>query len=773
MNERKAEGIVRRHFENDTYYKDNRVIFEEQLSDSNIITKLLKNASKSGEGQGKPEFIIRYKDDTNFLIVVECKANIKKHISNIGNNYKDYAIDGVKLYASYLSKEFDVLAVAVSGIDKNNLKINHYLQLKGTSKAEPIFDNKFLSLEAYLEGYKKDDRKFKQDFSKLLYYSKELNDKLHSLKVKESQRSLLIAGALIALSDKSFRNSFEYEVNYKKLTDNFLNAISIKLNDVSNPYIEEIVISYSFLKTHTILSRDLSILKNLIKEIDDKINSFIKNYKYFDTLGQFYIEFLRYANNDKGLGIVLTPPHITELFCNIANVNKDSIILDNCVGTGGFLISGMQKMIKDSAGDNNKEYEIKKNQIIGIEYQDDIFTLLCSNMFIHGDGRSNLFKGSCFDEAIIEEVKKIKPNVGFLNPPYKNDKNDKEEIEFILNNLSMLEKGSYCVAIVPMSCALAQSGDRLALKERLLENHTLEAVFSMPNELFFNSKVGVNTCVMIFIAREKHPQNYKTYFGYWKEDGFIKRKANGRSDYNNVWDSIKAQWIKNYRNKDEIVGHSVKKEVKASDEWCVEAYMETDYIALKKEIFEKEIFKYSIFLLSNLYLKNIVDKFGMDKNIKLDVRKWQGFKLSDLFEVTGTKSIVQRDVELYGRGEYPYVVTSAQNNGVSGFYNYWTEEGNVLTIDSATVGTCFYQNRNFSASDHVEKLMPKFTMNSYIAIFFVGIINLEQYKYGYGRKFAQKRIKETIIKLPVSLQGEPDFKFMGNYIKSLPYSGNL
>ncbi len=170
---------------------------------------------------------------------------------------------------------------------------------------------------------------------------------------------------------------------------------------------------------------------------------------------------MRYANNDKGLGIVLTPPHITELFSEIANINKNSIVLDTCTGTGGFLISAMKQMIIDAGGDKEKEKQIKEKQIIGIELQHSIFSLTCSNMYIHGDGRSNLIKGSCFDEKIIEQIKKYKPNVGFLNPPYKANKNDIEELEFILNNLSLLEKGSYCVAIVPMSCALSNSGNRL------------------------------------------------------------------------------------------------------------------------------------------------------------------------------------------------------------------------------------------------------------------------------------------------------------------------
>jgi len=78
----------------------------------------------------------------------------------------------------------------------------------------------------------------------------------------------------------------------------------------------------------------------------------------------------------------------------------------------------MRKMIKDANGDSKKEENIEHKQIIGIEFQHDIFALVCSNMFIHGDGRSNLIKGSCFDNKIINQVKNFKPNVGFLNPPW-------------------------------------------------------------------------------------------------------------------------------------------------------------------------------------------------------------------------------------------------------------------------------------------------------------------------------------------------------------------
>lgn len=340
----------------------------------------------------------------------------------------------------------------------------------------------------------------------------------------------------------------------------------------------------------------------------------------------------------------------------------------------------------------------------------------------------------------------------------------------------MLEKGSYCIAIVPMSCALADSGIRLKLKEKLLREHTLDAVFSMNNELFHNSKVTVSTCIMVFKAKEPHPMQYKTFFGYWKNDGFYKRKAKGRADYDGTWNDVKNYWLSTYFNREEIPGFSVKKEVNASDEWCAEAYMETDYTQLSRYNFERTIKDYSIYKIKNGISNEVDSKPVINKKLEFNVNEWKEFYIEDkeLFKVTGSKSIVKYEVVEYGKGKYPYVVTSSENNGVEGLYDYYTDKGNILSIDSATIGSCFYQEFDFSASDHVEKLIPlsnKF--NKYNALFIATIINLEQIRYGYGRKFAQKRIKTTKIKLPVNKDGNIDYDFMENYIKTMPYSSNI
>lgn len=537
------------------------------------------------------------------VIVIECKADIKKHESKKRDKPKDFAVDGVLLYSKYLAKEFDVISIAVSGQNKKEPKISHFLQMKNGHNVEDFVGDNILSFENYLKKYKESDLKLHQDFDNLMLYSKDLNLKLHELKIKESLRSLLISGILLSLQNEAFKASYEKHKKPENLNKSMITTIlsELKENKIQERKIQGLEREYSFIKEHEAFIQDVNIFKDIIREIDQNLNQFIKTHKSIDVLGQFYIEFLRYANSDTGLRIVLTPPHITELFSDIAGVNKNSVIFDNCCGTCGFLISAMKKMIEEAKGDSAKEDDIKHKQLLGIEYQNDIFALACSNMFIHDDGSSRIYKGSCFDPKLIAEIKKegIKPNIGFLNPPYKsNAKADKEEFEFVLNNLEMLEPNGICVCIVPLSCATQNNKIILGLKEKLLKNHTLEAVFSMPNELFINSDKSVITIIIVFKAHQPHPENKETFLGYWKDDDFIKTKTLGRTDYNNKWKSTKEKWLSDYQNR-KTTKYCFSKRLTATDEWCVEAYMETDYDKITQEDFEKSIKDYVVFKLKN------------------------------------------------------------------------------------------------------------------------------------------------------------------------------
>jgi type I restriction-modification system DNA methylase subunit len=773
MNERKTEQIVRRYFE-----KFPDVIVEEQRSDNAKIQKLLATASKAGNGLGQPDFIIQYPHEPGFIIVIECKAEVGKHESLSRNQYKDYAVDGVLLYSAHLAKDYDVLAIAVSGQQPGKLKISHFLQLKGETKPIPTFADTMLPPQDYLEGYIKTPEKFRQDYERLLEFARELNETLQMQKIVESDRGLLLSCILIALENKGFAASYSSYNQPKQLSDYLVATVQ---NEFENGNIDKGKLDvlrnrFAFISTDTTLSEKKNILREIIDDVDKNVKSFIKTHQYFDVLGQLYIEFLSYANADKGLGIVLTPPHITDFMAQIAEVNKDSIVYDNCTGTGGFLVAAMRQMIFDAKGNQKKIQQIKQNQLIGVEYQAHIFALACSNMFIHQDGKTNILKGSCFENEIKRQAKTYRPNVGLLNPPFKvNKRIDTDEYEFVMQNLECLEQGGKCVAVLPMSKALATNGIVADYKKELLAKHTLEAVFSMPNELFHNADAGTVVCIMVFTAKRPHPKSKEVYFGYYKNDGFVKIKHQGRIDlYGEFASRIKDEWTSYFVNRKAQPGLSVCKTVTEKDEWCAESYMETDYTLLRQETFEHKIRDYVAYrtraALSNSE-ESIWGSRLSEKQYQLDAKNWQWFNLPDLFSYKRGKRLTKPNrIE----GTIPLVTAGFLNEGVNDYIsNDVTVYSHAVTIDM--FGTCCYRGYSFACDDNILVLFPKnkIQISKYASIFLSVVIEADRYKYAYGRQYRQKIFDKQRIQLPVKPDGTPDWQFMEDFIKSLPFSGNL
>jgi len=750
MNERKTESIVRDHF---SQFQD-IVLVEEQCSDNPKIDKLLKSASKKGCGRGYPEFIISYKTNNDFIIVVECKADIVKHESKEHNKYAEFAVDGVLLYASFLSKAFDVLGIAVSGQNKRELKISHFLLLRNEKKPIGIFGDKLLNAEEYLNGYIKSEEKYRQDYNSLLDFSKQLNEELHKNKIRENYRALLISAILIALENKAFYKSYASHKKPETLAASLVQTVSDELEsaNITGQKLQNLNIQFSFIKTDTSLSKKENVLKNIIDSIDTNINMFIKTYKYFDVLGQLYIEFLRYANSDKGLGIVLTPPHITELFSELAQVNRNSVVYDNCTGTGGFLISAMHRMISDAKGDEKKINEIKLRQLIGTEYQAHIYALAVSNMYIHQDGKTNIINGNCFDDEIINKVKMQNPTVGFLNPPYKSDKKyDTEELEFVLNNLECLVDGAVCVAIIPMQSIIAQSGAAFELKRKLLLKHTLEAVLSMPEDLFHNSKVAPVSVIVIFTAHKPHPKAKKTFLADFREDKFIITKDRGRIDANGTWNKIKNEWKNLYLNREEKKSISLLRTLTPDDEWCIEAFRIMDYSVITENSYRNYVQKYLAFrLLHNLFDLNIDKQNRMrydDELVNLDFLFDVNNGLASS-EVEVLESWLDDNTIRYIRPSQTYEGTIAGYVNKLYIEDKFIYQDNTLYVSTDGQGSHTYSyvsSFEFVPNSNVSVLIPKRNMSLSEKLYYAMCISANRCNFSYGRKPKGDRFKSILI----------------------------
>lgn len=614
-NERKTEALVREQLRALGYSEpDNGITIEEQKSEIAKVKQLLAKASKNAKGNhGYPEFIISNHRDTAFLIVFECKPDVKKHESPERDRPVDYAVDGVLHYARHLALHYTVVAVAVSGSTASSVKVSNFLMPAGASESKPLVNeagvpvSEILPYDDYYRLAAFDPDVSKKRHKDLLAFSKELHELIWTkAKISEEDKPLLVSGTLIALMNTPFIKTFG-ALPAEDVQEAWLGAIGKELDKAQIPQAKKDTMKqpYSTIAVHPNLGKPDSktakeypdgVFKEIITRIYDNVWPYINVYHDFDVVGQFYGEFLKYTAGDKkALGIVLTPRHIAELFSLIANVGPGSKVLDICAGTGGFLISAMQHMLRRAMTEAERT-DIKKNRLLGIENNPKMFALAASNMILRGDGKANLHQASCFDEAVIRSIRAARPNVGMLNPPYAQSKSDAElhELYFVQQMLDCLEAGALGIAIVPMSCAIAPN----PVRDELMRHHALDAVMSMPQELFY--PVGVTTCIMVWIAGTPHSKaNRKTWFGFWRDDGFIKTKHLGRIDLNDRWEAIRDHWVEMYRNREVSAGESVMRTVSAADEWCAEAYMETDYRKLSQDDFESVVRKYLMFQLVN------------------------------------------------------------------------------------------------------------------------------------------------------------------------------
>jgi len=603
-NERITEGIVREHFKADPLFSS--VKFEEQKSTNIRIADCLAKASKSGKNYtGKPEFIITFPTQSmDYLIIIECKSSVERHESPKRNKPKEYAVDGALHYAKFLSTEFNVLAIAVSGEIAPNLEVSNFLHKKGETTASQLSNNTLLSVYDYVKTFSNEQLNYNLKDINIVEKAVKLNEDFHSCSISESMRNTLVSGILLALQDDVFRAS--YPVSSKSIdlaNDQLIPAIRRvlvkakvkKLEDmmgVYNKILDEPLVKDEVIKKKKKPVSTIEFFKETIKYIENQVFPLTKlEESGYDVLGRFYTEFVRYAASKQKQGLVLTPSHVTYLFCDLVDLKVDDIVYDPCCGTGGFLIAAMKRMLALAGSAEERKNNIRKHQLLGVEVRPDMFTFACANMMLRGDGKSNIDRGDCFDAKTQKMIKDQKPTIGFLNPPY--DQGTDVQLEFVERALdAVTSQNGKVAAIVQMSCAIKDDAATKTVRKRLLEKHTLKAVISMPSDLFY--PVGVVTCVMVFEANNPN-KDKKTWFGYLKNDGFVKRKNKGRIDHYSQWKDIKEKFINAYSNNDEIIGMSVKKAISYKDEWCAEAYMETDYSKITKADFEEVLKRYSIF----------------------------------------------------------------------------------------------------------------------------------------------------------------------------------
>lgn len=710
----KLNGIV--------WYKEDSFKNSENDKLSEIFKKASKSQTEQSKGtpdflvfkdNSNCIIVIECKADTIFQSrFADVHEYVGKGYSENPDDTRKFAIDGALWYAQFLNDNYDVIAIACSGQNKTNFKITSFI-LPQRAKKEDIY----LLEDCDLQYGLKHINEYEQDINISLGRFNERNETIiknlrsytlacaNFLRVngiEDNSKAGFVSAIILGLTNKESelykltkksiddkktnKSKLMYvdllgrqavtklrealEGHGKKEDDDFIPGIwdidnipegkRKALKKFYNTLLDKNELKFEPKGTNSFFKDGNTVLSTCIYSLYENVIELIEHYSGIDIMGEFYTTFLRFTKgNAKEKGIVLTPKHITDLFCDLAEhfsgrkLSENDKILDICTGTGAFLISALNK-IKDNINKENISESVKeeryekaqRNSLIGVESDPSMFSLAYANMRFHGDGKSNLFNCSSLlkDSFFSKDNRAITYDkdgnstklafalkqfgdidFAFINPPYslKEDKNDKKqekkESDFPIEirgdehlqerkEISIQKGQSELDFIASMLYYLKKGGIGIAivpmscagnsgkaLRKDILKYHTLLAVVTMPPQLFFDSHVGTSTCIMVFKAHEPHNTKMPVFFGRWIDDGFKVIPHNGRKE-TSEWGKIRKQWLNQLKPGCKPNNKVfVWKEIKTTDEALAEAYIETDYSKLTDNDFIIGLKKYALY----------------------------------------------------------------------------------------------------------------------------------------------------------------------------------
>lgn len=592
-----------------------------QGSDIKEINDALKTASKAQTGkQGYPEFCGTVKD---FLLVIEDKADLSKHeykddkglIAQDTKSVKDYAMNGVLHYGLHLAKNTTyrkILAIAVSGNQKRHRITPIFIDERGGWEILADVET-FISFseanidEYYLRQILREQTDIEKETSAIIKDAENLHEDLRNYgSIKDTDKPLIVSGIMLALREIEYNNFSIDSLNGDPVcTDGMkiYEAIKSNLNRANvtpDTKRDKLLSQFAVIKDTTRINDINSTLgKTPLKHYTEFLyKSIYHNIRYNnsseDYLGRFYSEFMSYSGGDgQTLGIVLTPRHITELFCDLSDLKPDDRVLDPCCGTAGFLVAAMHKMLRQT-DDTAKQRSIRRDQLFGIEDQSYMFTIATTNMILRGDGKSNL-QNKDFLKQNSSQLQQWGCTVGMMNPPYSQGSKsnpDLYEISFTEHLLDSLVEGARCIVIIPQSSVTGKTVEEKNIKANILKHHTLEGVITLNKDTFY--RVGTNPCIAVFTAGVPHDKNHHCKFINFEDDGYKVSKHIGLEETASAKDKRQHLLDVWFGRSEYESRFCVETTIEPDDEWLHAFYYFNDEIPSEAD-FEKTMADYLTF----------------------------------------------------------------------------------------------------------------------------------------------------------------------------------
>ncbi|MCD4666818.1 SAM-dependent methyltransferase [archaeon] len=756
--------------------------------------------------QKQPEAVIKV-TDTKFWVIESKKE--QKQIDQALEEARDY-------YAKEINKSKIIKAVFVSGIAGNDydgyvIKTEYF----DGKNFKPITINKKeisgllipeeVNLVIQNNNPNIEELSFDKKYQRLfLQKAQKVNAILHKGAITHQKRASVLASLLLSLLDENPLN-----VDLSRTPSVLIKEINARVEHILEE--QEKPEFYKIIKLNLPSKSDnhVKFRKALVDTIQELRSINIRSAldSGTDILGKFYEVFLKYGNGAKEIGIVLTPRHITKFAVEVMNIGLKDIVYDPACGTGGFLVSSFDYIKKNAT--QNQIDNFKRNNLFGMEQDDDVVALAIVNMIFRGDGKNNIRNGDCFKNHLIKdgltakylknkelkelkekdlEIEKVITKV-LMNPPFALKDESEKAYRFVDYALEEMEDNGLLFAILPYS-NLVKTGSFLRWREKILKKNTLLSVITFPNDLFY--PIGVHS-VGIFIKKGvAHPKEQNVLWIRALNDGYVKSKGKRlpnekvKNNFEEIEDLVKTflinpkVYVPNIKqfqkscpidyNDDilELVPENYLNEKKPTEEDLIKGLDNTlrnfiSYLVVSDK--EKE------------FQKNILSKDLFKDKILVEKSKLKEIPISDLFKTpidTGYFHVSG----ILDNGKIPLISCSSLNGGVEAYVNTPDiKKGNVrgkekiiqLTYKNAiTIASdglplsSFYHYYKFCAKDNVLICFPKEDYKFTTLIYILTELERLKWRFSYGRKAYKNKIDKIKTFIPIK-----DNKIDEDYIEYL------
>ena len=471
-----------------------------------------------------------------------------------------------------------------------------------------------------------------------------------------------------------------------------------------------------------------------------------------DFLGLFYEAFLRYGYDNNALGIVFTPRHITRFCAELIDAKSTDRVIDIACGTGGFLVAAFDKMMAGAHGP--KAIQKVKRDLYGFDTNPTIWALATLNMFFRGDGKSHIENKSCLDQeskdAVADGFQKA-----FLNPPFSQE--GEPERDFIDASMDALVPEGLIAVVV--KAGIFADDDNKAWRREFTRNHTILGMISLPEDLFYPT--AAPTSILLARAHISQSGDDKVLMARISNDGFEKLK--GRRVAIEGSQLLMTEVAFNAAMKGEEVENENSITITADcllggNEWSPQQWLPQPIESEEKLKRYEDDIRFSIYRAVTAIpeLADVVlDNFGEDWEHLPVYPTGKIQPLCEFFDVLNGRSSGEKN---YIEGSIPYISSGDLTNSIIRLVD--SEENEVFEGGAITVtafGQAYVQPWSFMARGNggssVRVLIPKYEMSFNDLVWFASQINVQRWRFFYGRMAIKSRlIRLDVMSPPLKLQ---------------------